>query len=330
MRMLLSKLLLVSLSLLGSLALLSQPIGSHNSTKRELFQRPSTIPFPDYAPYNREIAALGKMLFFDTRLSGAQNMSCVSCHNPSFGWEAPVALSIGAMNQPLDRHAPTLLNLAWVSPYFWDGRAATLEEQAIGPITDKREMGASFDMIVDRLSQVEGYRTHFTRLFPREGISQNTILRSIATYERTIVSGISRFDLWIEGDETAISEAAKRGFAFFTGEAQCSTCHSGWNFSDNQLHDTGLPERAVDTGVAFKTPGLRSIGLRAPYMHDGSLSTLTEVIRHYAAGGDPSVSRVSDIRPFDLTDSQVHDLIAFLNTLTEENSDVRSPVLPAN
>lgn len=300
------------------------------SDLRDQFRRPTTIPFPAEAPYNREVATLGKMLFFDPRLSGGQNMSCVSCHNPSFGWEAPVALSIGAMNQPLDRHAPTLYNMAWVSSFFWDGRAATLEEQAIGPITDEREMGATFDMIVARLSLVEGYRDQFSRLFPSEGISKGTILRAIATYERTIVSGVASFDRWVDGDETAISESARRGFELFTGAAGCSVCHSGWNFSDNQLYDTGLQRRDVDNGVRFKTPGLRSIALRAPYMHDGSLSTLQDVIQHYASGGNPNVTREVDVAPFPMTDTELADLVAFLNTLTEETGDVRTPILPAN
>lgn len=315
---------------ISGLVALCLPVFSSEFHQRDHYRRPTFIPFPEEAPYNREVAALGKMLFFDTRLSGAQNMNCVSCHNPSFGWEAPVALSIGALNQPLDRHAPTLYNLAWGTSYFWDGRAATLEEQAVGPITDTREMGATFEMIIERLSSVQGYRSIFARLFPDQGITKNTILRAIATYERTIVSGVSSFDRWVEGDETAISAAAKRGFDLFTGDASCSTCHTGWNFSDNQLHDTGLPKREGDVGTRFKTPGLRSIALRAPFMHDGSLSSLTEVIQHYALGGAPNITREADITPFVITDEGVSDLIEFLNTLTEENSDVRSPILPAN
>lgn len=330
MRLNQSKILVLATCVTASLTVGTFSGFASDTDARDLFRRPSVIPFPENAPYNREIATLGKMLFFDTRLSGAQNMNCVSCHNPSFGWEAPVALSIGAMNQPLGRHAPTLYNMAWVSPLFWDGRAATLEEQAVGPITDEREMNATFDTIIERLSAVPEYKAHFERLFPEHGISEATILRAIATYERTIVSGISSFDRWVMGDEGAISETAKRGFELFVGEAGCATCHTGWNFSDNQFHDTGLLTRGSDTQVRFKTPGLRSIALRAPYMHDGSLSSLVDVIRHYAEGGVHGLDRETDIAPFDISKTEIAELVAFLSTLSEEVSDIRAPILPAN
>ena len=304
------------------------PAVAANTDLREVFQRPAIIPFPNDAPYSREIATLGKMLFFDPRLSGAQNMSCASCHSPSFGWEAPVALSIGAMNQPLTRHAPTLINMAWVSPYFWDGRAETLEEQAIGPITAKEEMNATFDMIIARLSEVKEYKTHFERLFPGKGISRYTILRAIATYERTIVSGISRFDRWVDGDETALSLAEKRGFDLFVGEAACSECHQGWNFTNNEFYDTGLPSQHVEDRIKFKTPGLRNISLRAPFMHNGSLATLEDVVRHYVSGGAPGLDREPDVRALEISEDEIEDLVAFLTTLTEEQNGVRSPVLP--
>lgn len=297
---------------------------------RQAFRRPSTIPFPPNAPYDREVATLGKMLFFDTRLSGAQNMSCASCHNPSFGWEAPVAFAIGAMNQPLDRHAPTLVNVAWVTPLFWDGRAETLEEQALGPITAPQEMNAPIETVIARLSSVPEYREYFEYLFPDEGISQASILRSIATYERTIVSGVSGFDRWVDGDEAAISEAAKRGFALFTGDGECVTCHEGWNFSNNAFYDTGLPDTDAKGQVRFKTPGLRNISLRAPYMHNGSLKTLRDVVLHYAQGGAPGLGRMTDVTAFEIDEAGVADLVAFLETLTEERSDVRSPILPVN
>lgn len=297
------------------------------------FKRPDTIPFPENAPYNREIATLGKMLFFDPRLSGSQNMSCVTCHNPSFGWETPVDRAIGAMNQPLSRHAPTVLNAAWVEPFFWDGRAATLEEQAEGPITAKMEMNATFQDIKTRLEAVPEYRMHFARLFPETGISQHSITRSLAMYQRTIVSGRAPFDRWIEGEVDAISDAAKRGFGLFIGDAQCVVCHTGWNFSGNGFFDVGLASDPTEDGAAeepvhFKTSGLRNIALRAPYMHDGSLATLQDVIRHYAIGGLPSNAREPDIVPLVLTPENEAEIIAFLETLTEERTNVRTPVLP--
>lgn len=307
---------------------------------RELFQRPLTIPFPQDRPYNPQIATLGKMLYFDPRISGAQNMSCASCHNPSFGWETPVDGAVGAMNTQLGRHAPTTVNQAWVHPYFWDGRADTLEEQAAGPITAEVEMNATFEEVIARLEKIDGYRTWFTRLFPREGISEGTITLAIATYERTIVSGWSPFDRWVEGDDSAISDAAKRGFELFVGDAQCVDCHTGWNFTDNLFHDIGLQTDDVgrarlepenqEARHAFKTPGLRNISLRAPFMHDGSVATMRDVIVHYSTGGIQRPSLSPLMVDFELSEDDISDLVAFLGTLTEDVTEVPTPVLPAN
>jgi len=255
------------------------------------FKRPTYITFPVSAPYSPQLATLGKMLFFDTRLSGTQNMSCATCHNPSFGWETPVAKAIGTKNIALDRHAPTLLNLYNASQFFWDGRAYSLEEQAAGPITHPKEMGASFPDLIARLSQIDGYKYWFNEIFPIQGISKQNILTAIATFERTLVSGWAPFDQWVSGDETAISESAKRGFKIFTGKGNCSSCHTGWNFTDHLLHDIGIATNDLGAAAlapnkkhlkhAFKTPTLRNISLRAPYMHDGNLSNLEDVIEHY-------------------------------------------------
>lgn len=313
---------------------------SHAADIRSEFERPLTIPFPSDRPYDPRIATLGKMLYFDPRLSGAQNMSCASCHNPSFGWETPVDGAVGAMNTRLGRHAPTILNQAWVSPYFWDGRAATLEEQAAGPITASVEMNAQFPEVIARLEQVAEYRDWFRNLFPHEGITQNTITLSIATYERTVVSGWSPFDRWVEGDEDAISAAAVRGFNLFVGDANCVACHTGWNFSDNEFHDIGLPSDDIGRAAlepdnpvarhAFKTPGLRNIALRAPFMHDGSLSTMRDVLNHYATGGTRRPSLSPLMVTFDLSHDDITDLIAFMASLTEDETEVPTPVLPAN
>lgn len=310
------------------------------SNDRDEFQRPLTIPFPDDRPYSPQIATLGKMLYFDPRISGAQNMSCASCHNPSFGWETPVDGAVGAMNTRLGRHAPTTLNQAWVHPYFWDGRAETLEEQAAGPITAQVEMNATFTEVIARLEQIDGYRNWFSRLFPGEGINKGTITLAIATYERTIVSGWSPFDRWVEGEEDAISDAAKRGFALFVGDAQCAACHTGWNFTDNLFHDIGLPTQDIgraqldpENGLArhaFKTPGLRNISLRAPFMHNGSVTTMRDVIVHYSTGGIQRPSLSPLMVDFELSEQDISDLVAFLDTLTEEVTEVPTPVLPAN
>lgn len=302
------------------------------------YLRPLTIPFEGVADYSPQLATLGKMLFFDPRLSGAQNMSCASCHNPSFGWEVPVAGAVGAQNTALGRQAPTVLNAAWMEHLFWDGRAADLEEQAAGPITAAAEMNGDFGTIVGRLSDVPEYQQWFTQLFPGKGVSPDTIVTAIATYERTIVAGWSPFDRWVEGAEDAIPETAKRGFLLFTGEAGCSSCHSGWNFTDNQFHDIGLPTDDVGRAAlepdnamaqhAFKTPGLRNVMYRAPFMHNGSLADMSAVLRHYERGVVARASLSPMLPPLALSDGQRADLIAFLEALTADQAEVPTPVLP--
>lgn len=259
-------------------------------------KRPTHIPFPEEAPYSPRMATLGKMLFFDPRLSGKQNLSCASCHNPSFGFEVPVPGAIGATNKPLARKAPTVLNAAWIPVLFWDGRAPTLEMQAQGPITADAEMDGKFPEIIARLKRVPEYRGAFESLFPGKGVTQDSILTAIATYERTVVSGWAPFDRWVEGDEAAISEEAKRGFALFTGKAACSGCHTGWNFTDNKFHDLGIETKDIGRAAfdpddryakfAFKTPGLRNLNYRAPFGHAGQFADLDAIMAHYETGGD--------------------------------------------
>lgn len=301
------------------------------------YQRPDTIPFPADNPYQAEKAALGKMLFFDPRLSINENISCATCHNPSFGWEQALPLAVGAQNTALGRHNPTILNLAWGDKFFWDGRAATLEEQALGPIQSDVEMNMPLDVLIERVSGIEGYRPYFNSIFS-EGITAETIAKAIATFERTVVSGPSPFDRWIEGDESALSDSAKRGFELFNGKAKCSACHSGWNFTDNKFHDIGLP--TLDEGRfvidpsselnrhAFKTPGLRNITHRAPYMHNGSLANLDAVLVHYLSGGLPRPSRSPEIGFLPLMNDDLTDLKAFLHTLQGEDQPMSLPALP--
>jgi cytochrome c peroxidase len=321
--------------LIGSAPLADEVL---STSVRESYKRPLTIPFGGKTAYSPQLATLGKMLYFDPRLSGAQNMSCASCHNPSFGWEVPVAGAVGAQNTVLGRQAPTVLNAAWMEHLFWDGRAQSLEEQAAGPITAAAEMNGDFDVITKRLSAVPEYRTWFETLFPGKGISAETITTAIATYERTIVTAWSPFDRWVEGDENALSDSAKRGFALFVGPAGCANCHSGWNFTDNKFHDIGLfgtdiGRLAIESGNpmadhAFKTPGLRNVMYRAPFMHDGSLPDMDAVIAHYEGGFVDRPSLAKELRPAVLNQAERADLIAFLNALTADEADVPNPILP--
>jgi cytochrome c peroxidase len=305
---------------------------------RDDYRRPLTIPFEGQTAYSPQLATLGKMLYFDPRLSGAQNMSCASCHNPSFGWEVPVAGAVGAQNTALGRQAPTVLNAAWMVHYFWDGRAGSLEEQAAGPITAAAEMNGNFDDIVKRLSDVPEYKSWFDKLFPGKGISQESITTAIATFERTIVTGWSPFDRWVDGDEAAISDSAKRGFDIFAGKANCAACHSGWNFTDNKFHDIGVPgedigRAAIDASdpmaqYAFKTPGLRNVMYRAPFMHDGSLPDMHSVLLHYEVGFIERPSLAKEMKRITLSSQDREDLLAFLAALTADEADVPTPVLP--
>jgi len=307
-------------------------------TIKAKYKRPAEIPFPVNNPYTPEKAALGKALFFDPRLSGAENMTCASCHNPSFGWEVPVKTAVGALNTRLGRQAPTVMNTAFIHPFFWDGRAGTAEDQARGPIEAEVEMNLPLPEAVKRLTKVPDYKRWFEKVFPGQGVTPDTIVMALATYERTIVSGYAPFDAWIDGREDAISAAAKRGFQLFDGKARCAACHSGWNFTDNKFHDIGVTSTDVGRAAfepnnpqakfAFKTPGLRDIALRAPYMHNGDWATLEDVVIHYIAGGIDRPSRSPLMRPVDLSADEVSDLVEFMKSLTASKSVVSLPVLP--
>jgi len=304
---------------------------------KEQFKRPAEIPFPATNPYSPEKVALGKSLFFDPRLSANNNINCASCHNPSFGWEDGQPFATGTEAKPGKRNAPTVLNRAWGGEMFWDGRAEDLERQALGPIQDPLEMNMSLDDLVVKLSEIEGYKKQFAQVFPKDGLTKMNIAKAIATYERTIVSGVSSFDRWIKGDESAISTSAKNGFELFIGKANCADCHSGWNFSDENFHDIGvdttdLGRQSVTNDTSnqhgFKTPGLRNINQRAPYMHNGSMDTLEEVVNHYVSGGEKRTSLSPMMKPLELTQQEISDLIAFMNTLTGEDRPVTLPILP--
>lgn len=304
---------------------------------RNEYKRPADIPFPEENPYSSAKAELGKQLFFDPRLSHENNLTCGSCHNPSFAWEDAQTTSVGTPMSRLGRHTPTVLNMAWGELYFWDGRAETLEEQALGPIQAGGEMAQDLGELLAELKAIPGYVSAFEEAFPAEGITPENIGKAIATYERTIVSAEAPFDRWINGDETAISSAAKRGFALFNTKAKCATCHEGWNFTDWGFHDIGLGDS--DEGRyevldfeslkhAFKTPGLRNIVERAPYMHDGSLKSLEDVIDHYNDGFIERPSLSSNMQRLDLTSDEKSDLVAFLETLSSNDPAVTLPKLP--
>jgi cytochrome c peroxidase len=302
------------------------------------YRRPTAIPFPKDNPYTPEKAALGKKLYFDTRLSVTSAQACASCHSPGYGWGDGLALGVGHGMAQLGRHSPTIINAAWSSIFMWDGRLANLEEQALGPIQSPGEMNMPVDKLMERLTKIPEYKPLFEAAFPSDGMKVTTLAKAIATYERTVVSERAPFDAWIDGNEKAIPENAKRGFALFNGKAQCAACHEGWNFTNEGFQDIGLPSDDIGRGKfvpgvikmehAFKTPSLREITRRSPFMHDGSLATLEDVVEHYDHGGVDRPSRSDLMRPLGLTSDEKADLVAFLKTLTSDLSPTAVPVLP--
>jgi cytochrome c peroxidase len=316
----------------------SAPAAKSADALKAEYKRPPTIPFPKDNPYTAEKASLGKKLYFDPRLSSGNLLSCASCHSPAFGWGDGQPKGVGHGMKQLGRRSPTIVNAAWGEIFMWDGRAGSLEEQALGPIQADVEMNMPLDQLMARLHSLDEYKPLFAAAFPGEAMGPPAIAKAIATYERTVVSGPSPFDAWIAGDERAIGEEAKRGFALFTGKARCASCHAGWNFTDDSFHDIGLPSADVGRGKflpqvikmqnAFKTPGLREIAHRGPYMHDGSLGTLEAVIEHYDQGGSDRPSRSPFMQPLRLSAQEKADLVAFMRTLTSTQDPTSVPVLP--
>ena len=314
-------------------------VGADVYAARSDFRRPAELPVPPQNPLTAEKVTLGQLLFFDPRLSGSGILSCASCHNPSLAWEDALPKGLGHMGGRLRRHTPTILNVAYGELYFWDGRASPLEEQAKGPLTSAAEMNMPAEIAVTRVQSIPGYVQLFEQVFPATPISLDTIAAAIASYERTVVSGTAPFDRWVTGDDAAISISARRGFALFNGKANCAVCHAGWRMTDDGFHDIGLGDSSdrgragIAPGIeqlehAFKTPTLRNINQRAPYMHDGSLRTLTAVIDHYDAGFVRRASLDTQMRPLGLTPDEKADLLAFLDTLTSVDAATVVPVLP--
>ena len=311
--------------LLGAGVSISGDAPPDRATLRAKYQRPAEIPFPEGNPYSEAKSKLGRILFFDPLLSGSRERSCASCHNPTLSWADGLPLAIGEKKMPL--HTPTLLNVAWTPRLGWTGHFRSLEAVAFGPITSPGNMNLPEKELIKRLSEIPGYVSAFHTAFGDGTITRRNIELALATFQRSIVSGEAPFDRWIKGDEGAISEAAKRGFDLFNGKAHCASCHSGWAFTNSSFHDIGTAKgddigrgklfpTSVKLRYAFKTPTLRDIARRAPYMHNGSETTLEEVIDLYDKGGIDRPSRSVLIFPLHLSQSEKGDLIAFLRTLT--------------
>ncbi|NOX43505.1 MAG: c-type cytochrome [Gammaproteobacteria bacterium] len=302
------------------------------------YLRPGQVPQPANNLSTTQREELGKMLFFDPRLSGSNWISCGTCHNPALGWSDGLPTAIGDGQKILGRSTPTIINTAYIPLQMWDGRFRSLEHQAIGPIEDAGEMNQNLDKAIGELKAIQGYRDAFEAAYPGEGISKKTIAKAIASFERTVVSTDAAFDRWIKGDTAAMTAAALRGFKVFEGKGNCVKCHSEFNFTDNGFHNIGLKD-ARDAGRyairkvkiligAFKTPTLRDIALTAPYMHNGTYATLEEVVAHYDRGGDEKENRSPNIKPLNLAKGEKHDLVEFLKSLTGEALQITFPQLP--
>jgi cytochrome c peroxidase len=318
--------------------------GRHsNPVTRPLFvksyARPAGIPFPNDNEYSAAREALGRSLFFDPALSKSGVISCASCHNPALSWSDGLPRAVGHGKTVSARRTPTLLNVAWSELTFWDGRAASLEEQALIPIQAAGEMNQKLDSMIANLRAAPRYEKLFARAYPGEPISELTAAKAIATFERGIISGTAPFDLWAAGDNRAMPAAAQRGFIVFNTKGHCSACHDSWRFSDDSFHDIGVPGNDPGRGAilpaievmqhAFKTPTLRDVARRAPYMHDGSVATLEQVIELYDRGGDAKRSSLSpEIKPLHLTPQEKQDLIAFLRSLTTLGTETEIATRP--
>ena len=260
---------------------------------------------PEDNPITAAKVELGRQLFFDRRLSRSGSIACASCHDPDKGFADGRPLAVGVFGRVGRRHAPALINRGYGRAFFWDGRISVLEEQVLKPIQDPNEM----DLTLDEASA-------------RAGLPVNTIAQSLATYVRTIFSGNSRYDRFVNGERHVLSAEEQNGLQLFRGRGNCTACHVGPTFSDEQFHNTGvawenglLQDEGRGRGM-FKTPTLREIARTAPYMHDGSIATLDDVVAFYNEGGRPNPNLDGEIRPLRFSDAERHALVSFLGSLT--------------
>ncbi len=309
------------------------------ATLKSLYRPLGPPPFPEDNPFTPVKYELGRKLFFETLLSGSRTRSCATCHNPSLSWGDGLPRATGDKMDKLALRAPTLIDIAWLSIMGWDGKFPGLEEVTFIPILGRSNMDLDEATAKARISAVPGYVDLFTAAFGDGEVTRERIEQAIATFERTIVSAPAPFDDWIAGDQAAIGDAAKRGFVVFNGQGHCAACHSGWAFTDGSFHDIGsatgddigrgrLFPTSLKLRYAFKVPTLRDAARRAPFMHDGSLASLADVIDLYDKGGIDRPSRSPEIKPLNLSSQQRADLLAFLQTLTSPATATEVPVLP--
>jgi cytochrome c peroxidase len=297
------------------------------------------VVFPADNPYSAARVELGHFLFFDPRLSANGKVSCSTCHSPEHAFSGGDPAPVGVTGKPLRRRVPTLINRAYGRSQFLDGRAATLESQIQGPVTAPDEMGTTPQAVAAAIAQLPGYRPLFERAFGDPKVDFERITYAIATFERTILSGNSPYDRYVQGDKHALSTSAKRGLQIFERSGECSECHSGFNFTNEKFASLGIGPDAhpPDLGLAeiskkrrdegkFKVPTLREVVHTSPYMHDGRDKTLDDVLEFYRKGGQPSRYLDSRIAPFFLDAPAKADLLAFLESLCGEGwQQIKAP-----
>jgi cytochrome c peroxidase len=303
------------------------------------------IPWPKDNPYTKEKAELGRLLYFDTRLSSDHTISCATCHNMTCGYSDCKAIAIGIDDNKGARHSPTIINAAYSTIFFWDGRAASLEQQSEGPLANTKEMTKVNDpheahrKCVECIQDIPGYKPLFVNAFGNDEITLDKITKAIATFERTVLSGNSPFDRYVAGDRTALTAEQVRGLKVFK-KVGCANCHGGFNFTDDRFQNIGvgmdapnpdlgryvITHKELDWG-AFKTPTLREVEHTAPYMHDGSHATLEEVVEYYDIGGIPNKNLSPLMKPLNLSPVDKKALVSFLKALSGEGwQHIQEPV----
>jgi cytochrome c peroxidase len=289
------------------------------------------MPVPESNPLTKEKIELGRKLFFDPVLSRDRTLSCATCHDPTLAFTDTKPVAVGVDGQKGTRRSPRLINRGYGKLFFWDGRAGSLEEQVLQPIQNPIEMATTLEEVEARLRGDTGYAVGFQKAFGRPPDTP-ALQQALASYVRTIVSGNSPYDRYVAGEAEALSAAQRRGLDIFRGKGNCAVCHLGPNLTDEEFHNTGvgwnhgasedhgrakITGDAADTG-AFKTPTLREIAATGPYMHDGSLATLADVIEFYDKGGEPNPNLSMEMQPLDLTAKEKADLAEFLRALSGE------------
>ena len=307
------------------------PFGLEDDLKEYLPHEPMTV----------EKVELGKLLFFDPRLSRDNTISCASCHKPELGWTDGTKLAMGIGNQLSTRNTMTIINRLYGHAQLWHGKMATLEAQAKNPLTKSVRMGMpSADAEDAKLNAIQGYREQFQKTFCTD-VTMDGIAKAIAAFERTILSGNSPADRYdMGGEENALSESAKRGLQIFQSKGRCTRCHSGFNFADEEFHNLGIDwdTARVDLGRysvdkhpgtvgGFKTPTLRDIARTAPYMHDGRFASLEEVVEFYDRGGIPNPHLSNLIIPLGLTAQEKKDLVEYMRALNGEGWQLTAPTV---